>query len=111
MRKFIVFADGTKNELSPLTYNEFMNLELWTGASDMAFDMWKRKNDLHEIDDFWDHVVEAAHIEIELTVRDYLFNKVDLEPCSSNWLSYNVIEKEYKKPWPRTKLKKSMADE
>lgn len=40
MRKFLRFADGEVVELSPLSYLEFLALDLWCGSSDLAYQDW-----------------------------------------------------------------------
>jgi len=76
MRKYIKFTDdGHRHELSPLTYAEFMSLDLWgDGSSDMAFAQWLRHNKLREIDDFNEEALSDSVIVIEFTQRDYEFN-------------------------------------
>jgi hypothetical protein len=75
MRKFIKFTDSTTiYELSPLIYAEFMSLDLWGGASDMAFDQWLRHNTLRELDDFNEDARSDSVIIVDLTHRDYAFN-------------------------------------
>ncbi len=60
MRKFIVWPDGVKHlgippgmrdELSPLTFDEFDKLDRWTGSNDLAFDQFLRHNNFREIGD------------------------------------------------------------
>lgn len=38
MRKFMRLADGETVELSPISYQEFMALDLWHGSSDTAYE-------------------------------------------------------------------------
>lgn len=52
MRKFIKFDDGEIVELSPITYKEFMAIDIWNGGSDIAYDEWLRKNGYVEADQY-----------------------------------------------------------
>jgi hypothetical protein len=80
MRKFIVFADdanlgpASRHEITPINYIEFMALDLWSGASDMAFAAFLRKNNLVEVDDFNDESLKNSSLAIEFTNRSYLVN-------------------------------------
>lgn len=50
MRKFIVFEDGHKLELSPLSFDEFEKWGHWAGANDMAFNQFLYENKYTELD-------------------------------------------------------------
>jgi hypothetical protein len=52
MRKFIQFEDGSREELAPLTYEEFLYLGLWVYGSDTSWNEWKHKNNFVELDEF-----------------------------------------------------------
>lgn len=67
MRKFITFKGGIKVELSPLSYKEFMALDLWSGGSDMAYAAWLRKNDYEDVNDYSLESLQDATFSIELT--------------------------------------------
>lgn len=67
MRKFIRFADGVTVELSPLSYHEFMALDLWSGGSDTAYAAWLRKNGYVEVSDYCEEALADATFSIELT--------------------------------------------
>jgi len=60
MRKFIFWPDGVKrlgippgarDELSPLTFDEFSKLDRWVGTDDLAFGQFLRHNNFREIED------------------------------------------------------------
>lgn len=75
MRKFIQFADGSRRELSPLTFEEFIYLEMWTYVSDTAWGQWKRKNDFVELEDFNEETLaEANWIILEAGEPTILFD-------------------------------------
>lgn len=74
MQKFLIFKDGQRYEISPVDYREFMALDLWQGASDMAFVAWLRHNQLVQIEDFTDEALAESDIEIHLTFRQYDVN-------------------------------------
>lgn len=67
MRKFLKFADGTQVELSPLTYAEFMALDLWVGASDSAYTMWLYHNKLKEAQDYRDDSLLSAEFVLDFS--------------------------------------------
>ena len=52
MRKFLVFLDGGRYELTPLTLEEFTHLDRWVGGNDTAFNHFLRANGFHELDSF-----------------------------------------------------------
>ncbi len=52
MRKFLVWPDGHRYELSPLTCNEFVATEKWVGGSDISFQQFLHINNFHELDAF-----------------------------------------------------------
>lgn len=74
MQKFLVFKDEQRHEISPLSYREFMALDLWGCASDMAFAAWLRHNRLVEIEDFTHEALAESDIEVHLTSRQYEVN-------------------------------------
>lgn len=47
MRKFLVWPDGHKIELSPISFKEYMILGLW-GSSSESWDQWLRVNNYEE---------------------------------------------------------------
>ena len=67
MRKFIRFSDGVVVQLSPISYYEFMALDLWTGASDTAYAAWLHKNGYVEVSDYCEEALADATLSIELT--------------------------------------------
>jgi hypothetical protein len=74
MRKYIKFSDNTMHELSSLTYDEFISLDLWTGASDIAFASWLSHNKLSELDSFNDETKSDSVIVVEIAHRSFEFN-------------------------------------
>lgn len=75
MRKYILFKDGQRAELSPVIYQEFLALDLWCGGSDTAFDAWKRKNGFVEALDYRQEALkEAVFIVTEEPLPTLLFN-------------------------------------
>lgn len=56
MKKFLVYPDGTRYELAPITEEEYRHSDLWTGGSDIAYNAMCRRNGWHNIDSFdlWD---------------------------------------------------------
>lgn len=71
MRKFLIFDDGHRVELSPLTYKEFMTLDQWSyGGSDMAFDAWLRRNGYVEASQYRQEALETAHFELSFDAID-----------------------------------------
>ena len=50
MRKYLDFEYANSWELSPLTFEEFERLGRWNGSPDIAFEQWKRHNQLYELD-------------------------------------------------------------
>lgn len=74
MRKFLVFRDGGRHELSPLTEEEFTLLDRWVGGSDVAYRHFLGANGFRALDEFdsvnqidWDggQWVRAGRIELE----------------------------------------------
>jgi hypothetical protein len=55
MRKYLDFEDDISWELSPLTYQEFERLGMWSGASDICFGEWLRHNGYHELEQLSPH--------------------------------------------------------
>lgn len=51
-KKFLVFLDGNKHELSPISYEEFTTKDDWCGANDIAYDDFLRRNGWCDIADF-----------------------------------------------------------
>lgn len=93
MGKYLVFSDGEAVQLSPITCNEFMAIDLWYGASDMAFDAWLRKNKLSEARDFNEEALSSAKFMMvdyadEVSLEDLLFNTKSNELDSIHWQSY-----------------------
>jgi len=83
MRKMLCWPDGTSEEITPLTYAEFVKLELWSGASDMAYAAWLRHNKLHEISSF---DIDALNGNGDDSKRAWLEIRLDprLEPYEFN---------------------------
>ncbi len=54
IRKFLVYADGERYELSPITYDEFILCkDLYKeGGSDIEFSKFLRDHEYHELSDF-----------------------------------------------------------
>ena len=82
MRKFLVYNDGQRYELSPIRYEEFVLCkELYKeGGSDIEFDAFLRKHEYHELNEF--HLYHEAEdrgliagveywVEIEDTSPDH----------------------------------------
>ena len=73
--RVLVGADGSRHDLSPLTYDEFLALDLWQGGSDTAFEQWLRHNKFQEVRDFREEFRETAKIEtVTVPDRDFEFN-------------------------------------
>ena len=64
MRKFIVLTDGYRQELSPLTNDEFCRALPWIGADDTAFDHFLRHNHYTEIHWLREEVLVDAVVEL-----------------------------------------------
>ena len=50
MRKFIVFEDGHKLELSPMSFDEFEKWGHWANGNDTAYERFLRENHYTELD-------------------------------------------------------------
>lgn len=72
MRKFIVFPDssligkGSRDELSPLTFEEFDKYDHWRWESDSAFDHFLRHNHFHELSRYNEDALKIGEIVLEL---------------------------------------------
>lgn len=74
MRKFLICPGNTEYELTPLSYDEFVKLNLWTGGSDLAYAAWLRANNLHELDSFRAEVINNGIIELRDGTREFVFD-------------------------------------
>ena len=111
MRKWLKFEDGHIVELSPLTYEEFMCLDHWVGASDMAFDNWLRKNELHEASSFNEESLKTAQFYITEDTKNLVFQRnLDSNGDLEEWLPYSRSYAKSCPVWtktPATTLKKN----
>lgn len=75
MRKFLVWADGDRRELTPLTFEEFVSLGLYTGDDEHCYKVWLFKNELHDPSDLTEDALVKARLEFDnTTARGYLFD-------------------------------------
>jgi hypothetical protein len=75
MRKYLEFPDGTRRELTPLTYEEFIQTRLWTGGNDTSWNQFLSKNELSDIEDFRQEALCVAQVVlIDEPERQLLFN-------------------------------------
>lgn len=91
MRKFIKFADGQLVELSPLTYKEFMAIDLWCNASDTAYAAWLGYNKYVEATDYTEEALRSAHFFItydNVEIERLLFNAINSQNGEPLWGSY-----------------------
>lgn len=86
MRKFLVWPDGHKKELTPLTYEEFNVLNLWSGSNDMAWKQWLYKNGYSEVDEFTVEALYEARFVLEPGDPSLLFNLGDDD---EDWHDYS----------------------
>lgn len=70
MRKWLRHADGTVVELSPISYKEFMCIDQWKGASDMAYEAWLRFNGYVDPLDYSEETLEQAHFYVSFSPVD-----------------------------------------
>lgn len=101
MKKTLVFKDGERAELSPLTYDEFVLRNIWLGGSDTAFDSWKRKNGYVEISDYREEALEGATIELspEAPIFD---NRFLFSSDGVNWFPEHTFHAPSKVRVPRS---------
>lgn len=75
MKKELIFSDGKRFTLSPLTYDEFVKLNLWDGGSDSAWNRWCWHNGYVQLGDYKPEYLRTARIKIDLAaVLDPEFN-------------------------------------
>lgn len=76
MRKFIRFkSDGEREELTPLTFEEFTSLGLCAGADDVEWRRWLVHNELVEVREYTDEALADSVVEIDpIAVRILEFN-------------------------------------
>jgi hypothetical protein len=78
MKKFLVFNDGHKYELSPISYDEFMFMDNWRGTSDTAFDKFLKMFNWRELEDFNEDALKEARIEL-VDENGRILNKEEYE--------------------------------
>ena len=59
----LLFLDGDIKVLTPLSYEGFTRINLWSGASDTAYNAFLLKNNLHELKSFTKEALLSADIE------------------------------------------------
>ena len=74
MRKFLLFNDGMEVELTPLTYDEFMQLDHWSGGSDGSFNKFLRDNNYRELDEFDDDALKTAKIVFKKGEQEFIIS-------------------------------------
>jgi hypothetical protein len=85
MKKFLVFNDGQRFELSPITYDEFIFMDKWKGTSDTAFDKLLKLFNWRELEDFNEDALKEAYIELidddgrVLNEEEYYINEWEWE--------------------------------
>jgi hypothetical protein len=89
--RVIVGADGSRHDLSPLTYEEFLSVNMWQGMSDVAFDQWLRHNNFQEVCEFREEFRKTAHIET-IIVND---RPIEFNPSGDGetWTGGGALEK------------------
>ena len=65
MRKRLISTDGSEYILPPISYTEFMVLDLWSGDSNMAYATWLSKNDFHEADSFNEEFLQTTALILD----------------------------------------------
>lgn len=90
MRKYIVWEDGDKRELTPISFKEFMALDLWSGGSDLAWDAWLYKNNFCEADSFEDEALDIGKFVIADEPLD--FSKILFSLDGETWQSYGELQ-------------------
>lgn len=84
MRKFLVFDNGTEVELSPLSYREFMALDMWSGSSDMAYEEWVAHNNYATADEYSAETLASSAFRVTLEPVD--LRQFEFDPNGSgNW--------------------------
>jgi hypothetical protein len=63
------FGPAETVRLTPITYREFTKLDLWFGASDMAYAEFLRHNKLADLADYNEEVLAIAQLVV--TAGDY----------------------------------------
>jgi len=82
MRKFLCFKDGSEVELPPISYHEFLAIDLWVGSSDSEYSKWLSHNGYEEAEDYKDEVLNEASIRISFNnIERFEFS----EDCGENW--------------------------
>jgi len=112
MRKFLVWTDGVRRELSPLSYREFERLGLYQkeGDTEQAFNRWLRHNDLHDPIDFNEDALVTARLELCTEPRTYAFSATEDVWCeTSSWSSAAEAHQTCASDAPREALILAMA--
>jgi hypothetical protein len=78
MKKYLVFLDGQRAELSPVTHEEFLRTHGWQGNSHEAFGSYLRLNGWSEIEDFSENALIGATVELV----DFPGHEVSKRPLS-----------------------------
>jgi len=74
MRKFLVWPEeikrlgisaGMRDELSPLSFEEFDKACKWSGANDIAWRHFLRHNHFNEIDNYSEEALMASELVLE----------------------------------------------
>lgn len=86
MRKFLVWPDGHKRELPPITYEEFKVLNLWSGSNDTSWTQWLYKNGYSEVDGFTVESLYKARFVLEEGEPKLEFNLGDDD---EDWYKYH----------------------
>lgn len=74
MRKYLVWPDGHELQITPLSFEEWKALGLWTSADDTSWKSWLYKNNLHEIDSFNDEALDEARFVVRTGYNVLVFN-------------------------------------
>jgi len=108
MRKLLTLSSGRVVEVSPLTYGEWMALDLWSGASDMEFEAWLRANKLDDPNDFVEEMFdEGASFALAFEEREPLYFR--LEP-GGEWLPYSLARAHSKRKSRPQELKEDYVE-
>lgn len=96
MRKFLVWPKGVpelgiqagdKDELTPITFEEFEKLGKWAGGSDIAFSQFLRHNKFHEVCE------DAMHPYVEEALRSAIIVIEEGEPIIDWAITYGDIKR------------------
>ena len=93
MRKYVKLADGQELNISPITYQEFMILNLWTGASDMAWEAFLRRNGFEDPRDYRDETLKGSVFLIDqfYSVNELEFARSYNDDGEYIWERYSQI--------------------